>query len=162
MDFEDPVVKRVSQCTLVALMLTLVSIAWLTSWLVQDWDGQVNRSASLVQAIDALPRLSGERSSDVQSLAAVLLGAIPLMVAPVCFSMDGGKRRLNVFGGIMVTVLLVALALSVFGYLGIDTKWKDGHALELEGLVHAQQWARTVLSACVFYLASLLGIKAKP
>ncbi|CAM5783825.1 hypothetical protein RFUL19S_01200 [Rhizobacter fulvus] len=84
------------------------------------------------------------------------------MVAPVCFSLVDDKRRLNVFGGVMVTVLFLALALAVYGYININPKWKDGHALGLEGLVHAQQWARTVLSACVFYLAALLGIKGKP
>lgn len=162
MNFQDPVVKRVSQCTLLALMLALLSIAALTSWLVQDWDGHTNRSPALIQAIEALPRLSGERVSDIQSLAAVLLGAIPLMVAPVCFSMVADTRRLNKFGGFMVAILLLSLTLAAVGYLGIDMKWKDSHDLELEGLTHAHQWARTVLSACVFYLAALLGIKATP
>jgi purine-cytosine permease-like protein len=127
---------------------------------VQDWDGQINRSQLLVRLINILPRLSGERTSDVQSLVAILLGALPLMVASVCFSTTGNTRRLNGFGGVMVLVLSVALVLAVVGYLGIDPKWKDGHVLGLDGLVHAQQWARTVISVCVFYLAALLGIKA--
>lgn len=161
-DFEDPTIKRISQGALVVLMLLLLGIAGLTAWLVVDWDGQINQSELLVGAIETLPNLTGERTSDVQNLTAILLAALPLMIAPVCFSMVGEKRRLNRFGGMMVFIMLVALVLAVVGYLGINLAWQDGHALGLEGLVLAQQWARAVLTACVFYLAALLGIRAKP
>jgi len=161
-DFEDPMIKRISQAALVALMLVLLIIAFLTAWLVTDWDGTVNQSESLVRAVKILPSLTGQQTGDVQNLCAILLASLPLMVAPVCFNMVGEKRRLNRFGGIMVCVMLAALVLALVGYMGIDLNWQDGHELGLEGLTRAQQWARVVLSACVFYLAALLGIKAKP
>ncbi|UUZ77412.1 hypothetical protein LP414_09405 [Polaromonas sp. P1(28)-13] len=161
MNFEDPLVRRVGKIALAALVLALLAISGLTAWLVFDWDGQSNNSRVLVRAVDALPRLSGERTSDFLSLMALIAGALPAMVAPVCFTSVDGSRLLNRFGGFMVLVLLLVLVLSAVGYLGIDTMWKDGHALELEGLVHAQQWARAVLSASVFYLSALLGIKGK-
>lgn len=162
MNFDDPFIRRISQTVLAILTIAMFSIGGLTSWLVLDWDGQINHSAGLVTAIGALPLLSGERTNNVQNLTAILLSALPLMVAPICFSIgEAGLRRLNKFGATMTIVLIVALVLSTFGYVGMDPdKWKDGHQLGLDGLQHAQQWARTVISGCVFYLAALLGIKA--
>ena len=161
MDFEDPIIKRISQVALSVLMMLLLIVAGLTAWVVADWDGDINRSETLVKAINILPSLTGERTGDVQNIVGILFASLPLMVAPVCFTTINNKQRLNKFGGVMACVMLAALLLAGTGYMGIDLTWQAGHELGLDGLTRAQQWARAVLSASVFYIAALLGVKGK-
>lgn len=161
MDLEDPIVKRIAQCLLVALMFVLLYVAGLCAWIVFDWDGNSNNSELLVRAIQILPSLSGQKTGDIQNIGAILISSLPVMVAPICFTTVDAKRRLNLFGSVMISVMLIALMLSVIGYMGINLNWGSGHTLGQDGLLHTQQWARAVLTVCVFYIAALLGLKVK-
>ena len=130
-------------------------------WLVFDWNQLGDNNEYLAQLFIKLPKLSGEGSSDFINLVTIFIGAVPLVLSSICFKTINGSKHLNLFGTAVLVVISLSFIFSAIGYLGINPKlWKDGHSLGFEGLVHAQQWARTILSTSVAYISTLLGIKA--
>lgn len=160
-NFEDPIIKRISQAALILLVIAFVYIALLAALVVVDWDGGGTRSKILLKAISSLPNISGEKAGDITPIFAIIITALPVMAAAVCFTTVDGKKRLNLFGGFMLCGLLAAILLAVYGYLGIDPKWKAGHELGEEGITRILVLTKSALTASVFYVCSLLGLKAQ-
>lgn len=161
MNLEDPAVRRFSQSLLTLIVIFMLFISILTIWLVIDWDGVGSNNEYLAQLFITLPKLSGEKISDFINLAAIFIGAIPLILSSVCFKSINGNKNLNKFGVAMLTAISLSLIFSAIAYVFINPKlWGDGHSLGSEGLTHAQQWAKIVLNTSVAYISTLLGIKA--
>lgn len=161
MDLDDPIIRRLCQCVLALLLIIFLYVALLSSWVVVDWDGSGNRSQVLIKAISSLPSLPRERSGDVKTIFAILVSSLPMIVATVCFSTIDGVKRINIFGGFMLVGLFLSILMAVIGYIGIDLSWKDGFDLGEEGLTRIVDLAKGVLSASVFYVTSILGLKAQ-
>lgn len=166
MNLNDPTVRRFSQLVLLAVALVMLAIACFAGYVVGEFklSGSIgNNNQALKEWSEWLPALSGPKANDFQNIVAILVSAAPLVVAAVCFTNVGADRRLNKFGTLMLALLAAALVIAGLSFLWIDPEgWKDAHILGLEGLLHVQLWARTILSGSTFYLATLLGIKVTP
>lgn len=164
MNFDDPFIRLLGRMVLALIALAFLAICAVSLAIVGDWyytkeAGPGNEA--LVRLVNFLPRLSGKEVSEVTNIVAILASAVPLVVTPVCFKGEGIARKLSVFGKALTLSLLLVFASSVLSYLSIKPAvWGPSHDLGTEGLLHLQDWAKTALRGAVFYLATLLGIKA--
>ena len=167
-DTEDPIIRRFCQLALVLLVICFICIGFLSSWVVFDWDGHGNHSALLVKIITSIPDISGvkkatgsDNSGDIKTIFAIFISSIPMLFASVCFTTADDKKRVNLFGGIILGGLFIAVLLELIGYSSISLSWQDGHELGPDGLNKIIMLAKGALTASVFYVSSLLGLKAQ-
>lgn len=164
MNFDDPYIRFLGRLVLAVLALAFlatcsISLATVIDWYLNDEAGPGNDR--LVRLVNLLPKLSGKEVSEVTNIFAILASAVPLALTPVCFKGEGATKNLNAFGKILTLSLLIVCASSVLGYLMIKPSvWGPLHDLGAEGLLHLQDWAKAALRGAVFYLGTLLGIKA--
>ena len=149
---------------LVLLAVSLYGCAIVFEYLVIN-DGKGNNGDGLAALLERFPRVQDNKLQEFSSLVAILVAAVPLAVAPICFQAPDaqGQRKLTPFGAFMLYTLLATLLFAVVGYLSLDPEgWNraQAHSLSLENLNLLQEGVKSAIRVCVFFLAALLGLKA--
>lgn len=171
MSFDDPEIRRLSKIVLGVMVLVMLLISCYCALISIEYlilnNRRGNDEDGLAKLMDYIPIVHETKISNLASLVAVLVTAVPFMVAPVCFytEMVGGKsiRRLTKFGTWMLYSLLGILIVSVGAYLAIDPPvWNaaEAHSLNLVQLVLLLDVSHNIIRICTFFLATLVGLKS--
>lgn len=169
LNFSDPHVRRVAHFALGTMALILLSVssfscAFVYEYLVHN-DSMGNNANGLAAVVKNFPRPEDAKLQEFAGLLAILIAAVPLAVTPICFYAPDaeGKRNLSPFGAGLLYTLLGTLLLAILAYLSLSPEaWSraQAHSLALTDLSFLQDGIKSVIRLCVFFLASLLGLKA--